>query len=216
MVEQKIKIMSAGEKGHKCNFSFEIVEGDGIGQIHRVKAPGLVREDLLNAFSALNVHLAAIDDAFKNVNVDHIDNMRSEDVTTGYTVSSFVLTGEEEDLKVVLKGMKYISSGKGGRMALETPKIVLDETSSYKWASQLCEAIMTLREEIELYKDGKYDPVDPPKESEDENQLNVFNADKNAVIVKNAKEKADRKAVKKAAKEGAATETKTEEPNDGQ
>lgn len=185
MEDQKIKIMSAREKGHKCNFSFEIIEGEGIGQVHGVKAPGLVKEDLLNAFSSLSVHLAALDDAFKNMEVTDISAMRNEEVTMGYTVSSFVLTGEEEDLKVVLKGMKYISSGKGGRMALETPKIPLDESSSYKWASQLRSAIEILRVEIELYKDGKYDPVDPPTEVKDSAQLNAFDENKNETIKKN-------------------------------
>ncbi len=215
MEEQKIKIMSAREKGHKCNFSFEIIEGEGIGQVHNVKAPGLVKEDLLNAFAALNVHLAAIDDAFHDMPIADIADMRSEDVTLGYIVSSFVLTGEEEDLKIVLKGMKYISSGKGGRMALETPKIPLDETSSYKWASSLREAIETLREEIELYKDGKYDPVDAPLDQPDPAQMDAFNENKNEALKKKAENKAADKLKKEEKKKKSAKSEEEEEPEAG-
>lgn len=192
---QTIRITEAKTKDHYCNCGFEITEGIGKGGTGTFKGKGLiVKSDLLNAFADLNVHLASLDDAFKSAGVDEdaLADLVSHELTGKYMVVGFKLTGSEEDLKISLIGDKYISSSVG-RMYVETPAIPL-EGSSYGHSHNLSEVIAKVREEVELYKNGKYDiqeeneiPVD------DENQLSLLNEEHNEAVVKKSKKKGKKK-----------------------
>lgn len=181
--EQQIYITAAAHKDGFCNYSFEITAGVGAGDTHNVKGKGLTMPDLDDAFAALNVHLACIDDAFKNagIEVTDIDAMVSDERTTDYIVSSVKITGSKEDRMIVLSGTKRISCSHG-RMDITTPKIPIDGgTSSYTWYNELQTAIDQLVAEVKLYKDGKYTLAEPDEEAEDPNQIDMFDGVKDAV-----------------------------------
>lgn len=154
-------IMEASIKDGFCNYSFEIIKGIGTGDTHGVKGSGLVMDDMHNAFSKLNVHLAAIDDVFKHagIEVENIHTMHTDDLTLLYHVTGFKIKGAKDDESIILIGNKYVGSA-GGRIELATPKIPLDTSSSYKWAYELKDAVIKARSEVTLYKEGKYQPVE--------------------------------------------------------
>lgn len=169
----KIEITSAQVKDDFCNYSFDILDGVGTGDTHNVKGKGIIDDDMREAFSKLNVHLACIDDVFKHadIEIENINTMRSHELATIYTVTGVKIKGGEEDLSVVLIGEKYVSAA-SGRMSLETPKIALDNLSSYHFHKDLKKAVDKVRTEVQLYKEGKYTAVEP-EEKEDPNQLKI-------------------------------------------
>lgn len=195
---QTIRITDAKTKDHYANCGFEITEGIGKGGTGTFKGKGLiVKADLLNAFADLNVHLASLDDAFKSAGVseDELSELVSHELTGKYTVVGFKLTGSEEDLKVSLIGDKYISSSLG-RMYVETPAIPL-EGSSYAHSHDLHEAIAKVRDEVEQYKNGKYDIQEENEIPEDdENQLSLLNEEHNEAMVTKVKAKKAKKSKK--------------------
>lgn len=190
--DQTIRVTGGRIKDHYGSLSFEITEGNGKGGVatfNGSKKKLIARTDLLNAFADLNVHLAALDDAFKAVGIDSesLEALKTNAITGKYCVVGVKLTGEEEDLKVSLIGDKSISVSMG-RMYIETPAIPL-EGSSYAHAEELAEAIDTLREELEQYKNGKYDIAEEEDEEEevDENQLELHNEEHNEAVVTKVK-----------------------------
>lgn len=158
--EETLEITSAAIKDDFCNYSFEIIKGLGSGDKHSVKGKGIIDDDLREAFFHLNVHLACVDDVFKhaNVNVDNINDLRGHELATAYSVVGVRIRGGSDDLSVILLGDKYISKV-SGRMSIETPKIPLDENSSYPFYSELRKVVKGIREEVKLYKEGKYTAV---------------------------------------------------------
>lgn len=176
-VEQKqqgsIQIMKAVVKDDFCNYEFEVTEGVGQGDTHSVKGKGIVDDDLKKSLGKMNVHLACVDDVFKHANVefDNIDTVRSHELAGLYQVTGLKFKGGEEDLSVILFGNKYVSQA-GGRIELETPRIPLDNLSSYPWHKKLLAVALAARKEVELYRAGKCTPVEP-KEIKNENQLTI-------------------------------------------
>lgn len=144
-----------------CDYTFEINEGIGLGDTHKVKGSGIIKDDMRKAFSKFNVHLACIDDVFKHsdIEVNDIDNLHTDELTGHYHVTGFKIKGSKENESIILKGLKYVSSA-GGRITIESPKISLDKLSSYKWYNELKTASDNAREEVKLYKEGKYEPVE--------------------------------------------------------
>ena len=138
-----------------CNYSYKILNGVGVGDTHTVKGTVICADSMLEAFAAFNVHMACIDDVFKHsgTDIDDIDTMHGHKLATIYTVTGFEIKGEAEDESIILTGNKYIGSA-GGRIELTTPKITLDNLSSYKWYNELKEAADNARYEVELYKGG--------------------------------------------------------------
>ena len=74
--------------------------------------------------------------------------------------------------------MKYVSSA-GGWMEIKSPEITLDNLSSYKWWNELKSAADHAREEVSLYKEGNYTPVEKEEEEPDNNQLTIFSTNGN-------------------------------------
>lgn len=172
--ERNFKIIDGAIKDGFCNWGFEIIRGVGIGNKYGAKGKcGLIKDDMKDAFAVLNVHLAYIDDVFKHANneVQDIDTMHNDELTTLYSVSGFKIQGGDDNESIILIGNKYVSGG--GRISLETPKIALDEGSSYKWYNELKAASDKVREEVALYSEGKYIPVEEDIEEEDPAQIKM-------------------------------------------
>jgi hypothetical protein len=166
--ERAYVIKDATIKDDFCNYGYEIKSGIGIGDTHNVKGSGIIDNDLREALGVFNVHLAAIDDAFKfsKYEIEDIDKEHVHELTGLYSVTGFKMSGTEEAESIILIGSKYVSAG--GRIKLETPKIPLDSASSYKWYNELKAAADTAREEVALYKEGK---CTPPEEEETDGPL---------------------------------------------
>lgn len=159
-------ITGAELKDGVCNYSYRIKEGTGIGDIHNVKGVGIHEEDLSKAFGKLNAHMAAIDDAFGDI--PSIKKMHNDEATAKYQVGGINIKGDENE-SVILKATKQISCS-GERLEIKTPKIPIDNLSSYKWWQDLRDITELVREEVALYKEGK---CTNPEPVEDENQLTI-------------------------------------------
>jgi hypothetical protein len=153
-----IEITAAAIKDDFCHYSFAILSGVGIGDKHNVKGSGIVDEDLKIAFARLNVHMAAIDDAFKSIDVDNIDKYHNSDQAHLYIVTGFEIKGSEENRQIILIGSKHINVG--GRIEMKTPKILLEPGTSYKWYNELLEESNKCIAEVEEYRNGKCTPVE--------------------------------------------------------
>jgi hypothetical protein len=166
--ERGISIIAAKIKDGLCHYSYEILEGVGQGATHNVKGPGIIKDSLRKAFERLRVHMAVIDDAFKNsgIEIDDIDNFHNAELTGCYVVDGLKIKGSAENESIILLGNKYVSAA-GGRMELASPKIPLDNLSSYKWYNELKVLSDNARAEVELYNAGNYTPIE--KEEEDVN-----------------------------------------------
>lgn len=166
-------ITEAAVKDDFCNYSFEVLKGIGIGDKASIKPKaGTIKETLRKAFSKFNVHLAFMDDVFKNSNIEieDIDKLHDDEHTSLYNVTGFKISGGDENESIILVGNKYISSG--GRITLETPKIFIHEHSGYKWYNELKLAADIARNEVAKYKEGNYIPV-VEEETEDPAQLKM-------------------------------------------
>ncbi len=170
-------ILSGLLKDGLCNYSYEILKGPGTGYVHTVKGKGIVLDDLTNAFQALSVHLAIMDDVFKHAGIDvkGIAKMRNHEHTALYSCTGFKLSGTEENQMIVLKGSKVVSVG--GQVELETPKILLDKFSAYLWYKELKDDLNVAVEEVELYNEGKC-VIPEPEDFVDDNQVSLISDEK--------------------------------------
>ena len=153
-----------------CHYGFDIVTGTAEGDaVPTQKGSHVITDDLRKAFNKLNVHLAYMDDIFKHAGVEikDIDLMHTDDLATLYVVSGFQITGSEENESVILMGDKELNNGRGARLSLTMPKIGIDELSSYKWYNELKDAVDVAREEVALYREGKYIADDDEKEEKE-------------------------------------------------
>jgi hypothetical protein len=146
-----------------CHYSIHVRRGMGIGT-HNVKGEGIVDVDMEIAFSKLNVHLAIIDGVFKHkeIDIDKVSKFHKHEITAEYTVNSFKINGEEDNLSVILNGSKHVANG---QMDLKTPKIILDNMGGYQFYKELKDSVDNAKLEVELYIKGKFTPVEPPEES---------------------------------------------------
>ena len=171
-------ITEAKLKDHTCLYKYEILKGVNAGDVHQVTntSDKLVEDTLLEAFSKFNVHLACIDDVFKHsgIEIDDVNKFHTHDLTGRYTVTGFKIKGGEEIESIVLSGNKVISSA-SGRIELDTPKIVLDNLSSYPWYKELIEAAEDAMEEVRQYKEGNFTLKEKPEEPEPDTKTgNLF------------------------------------------
>lgn len=171
------RITKASVKDDFCNYTYEITDGIGVGDVHNVKGKGIVERDMKDALSALNVHLAAIDDAFLRGGRDmetlqFLKDLRGDDLAVLYSVTGFEFKGPKDAETIILKGSKYVTCAHD-RIELACPPIPLDNLSSYKFYTELKEAATALRNEVALYKEGKYTPVQEVT-VRDENQGSLF------------------------------------------
>lgn len=161
MIPKKPLIFTSGKlKDGLCNYSYMINEGHNEGFEIDVKGKNIVDPDLSQAVGQLNVHLAAIDDAFKysKKKITDINAMHTDEIADLFHVTGFEIKGKDENESIVLIGTKYVSAG--GRIELKTPRIPLDNSSSYKWYQELKEVADLCRNEVEAYHNGKCTPVE--------------------------------------------------------
>lgn len=165
-------ITEAKIKDEFCFYSFEILEGIGAGDTHNVKGVGIIKPDMSKAFNKLNVHMAVIDDVFKHsgIEIEDIDNYHSHDLTTLFEVTGIKIKGSKGNESVILIGTKYVSAG--GIIDVTSPKIPMNNLSSYKWYNELKEAVDDVRHEVSLYREGKYTPVEVEK-AENAQQMTI-------------------------------------------
>lgn len=156
-----------------CNYEYEILAGIGVGRTHKVTGEGIIDQDLQNAFNKFRAHMAFIDDVFRhsNIEVEDIDQFHNHDLTLLFEVSGFQIKGGEGNESIVLIGTKYVSSI-SSRNEVKTQKVPLDSLSSYKWYNELKAAADIAREEVALYEQGKFTPVET-SDKEDANQLTI-------------------------------------------
>lgn len=172
---RSFSILDASVKDEICNYIYEVTDGIGIGDQHNVKGSGIVKDTLLTAFANFNVHLACIDEVFKHskIEIGDIDSMHSDELTSLFRVSGFKIKSSKGYDTVRLQGMKYVSSA-GGWMEIKSPEITLDNLSSYKWWNELKTAADQAREEVSLYKEGNYTPVEKEEEDTDTKVVTLF------------------------------------------
>lgn len=167
-------ITAASISDGKCNYEYRITDGTGTGDIHKVKGVGIHYDDLTIAFDKFNAHMADIDDTFRRSGkkIQDINKMHNDELTALFSVTGFQIKGDENE-SIILKATKQIECS-GERMDIQTPKIPIDNLSSYKHWEELKEAADQVREEVALYKEGKC--TNPEPEEEDNNQLSLGNA----------------------------------------
>lgn len=154
--ERGFSIVDASLKDDFCTYKYEVTTEPGRGDRHTVNGSGIVKDELKEAFKKLNVHLAHIDDAFKHrkkVPTSIMELMEDEQAGL-YEVTGFTLKGGSTNGAVILAGSKYVSVG--GRISINTPKVMLDNLSGYPFYEELKEAIEECREQVALYKEGNY------------------------------------------------------------
>lgn len=177
-IAKPIQIISASIKDGLCNYTYEVLTGSNLGDTHSVKGSGIVTDDLTNAFEKFNVHLAVIDEIFKNSNIEisDIDMFHDHELSMLYNVTDFKMKISGDFEQVSLKGTKIVTCGGGGRMELKTPMIALDNLSSYKWYNELKAAADTARFEVEEYKGGKCIPAEIEEPKKNSKQLSIGDA----------------------------------------
>jgi hypothetical protein len=152
--EKDVEIKSASLKDAVCNYSYELLTGRTVGDILNRRGNHIIHDDLQEAFKKFNVFLAHLDDAYTgNDNSTKLSFLESESETELYTVSSFKITGVEENKAIILSGNKYVTSGV---IAFDAPKVKLN--GSYIYLSELLEVLANVIEEVEKYMDGKTAP----------------------------------------------------------
>lgn len=178
--QRNYSITEAHIKDGFCNYTFQVIRGNGIGDNVTVKGKaGTIKESLRKAFEQFNAHLAFMDDVFKycGIEIDDINKFHDNEYTALFDVTGFKIQGGEENESIILFGSKYISLG--GRFNLDTPKTFIHEHSGYKWYNELKAAADNAREEVALYKEGNYIPVEEDEMPEDPAQLKIsFSASK--------------------------------------
>jgi hypothetical protein len=173
-VEIKSPIIMAGSiNDGLCNYTYSIKKGIGKGFTHNVKGVGIIDVEMEIAFHMLSAHLAVIDDVFFHSGEDiaSMKEVRKHPNAKRYNVTGFKIKGAEEEEFVILTGTKQIECS-NHFMNIETPKIPLDNLSSYKFHDELKAAVEKAREEVELYSNGKYTEQEP-EIKEDKDQLNI-------------------------------------------
>lgn len=166
-LEKNFEIKEAAVKDDYCHYTQIITKGVGEGDTHKVKGTGIVYPDMHDALGKLRVHMAVIDDVYKhsNIEIDSIENFNNHDLTLLYNVTGFKIKGSEENASIAIIGTKYVTSAVG-RIAMETPEVLMDASSGYKWYNELKEVADLVRMEVALYALGKC--TKPTKTEEEE------------------------------------------------
>lgn len=151
----EIAIIEASVKDAKCTYKYKILKGANKGVIHSVKNhPGIVDETLEEALKIFAPHMAAIADMFKyaKVKVDDIDNFHNHELPLLFSVTGFKM---KSDTSIVIVGNMFVTMA-SGRLEIDTPEIMFDEISSYKWYGQLKKAAEDACQEVLEFHNGKF------------------------------------------------------------
>ncbi|MBX3253950.1 MAG: hypothetical protein KF862_07390 [Chitinophagaceae bacterium] len=144
-------ILNAKVKEGICEYSYEINSGPCEGdQVKGRKGINIVHDDLTDAFSKLDVHLAILDDAFIDQELS-LEEMEKE--TKSFRVYGFRVSGTDENEGFILSGEKWV---KYGSVGIDSPKIT--KASAYPYWQELCDAMEAARNEVQGYMNGKSAP----------------------------------------------------------
>lgn len=170
-VQKTLSILSANIKDDFCNYSYRYLSGVEKDIPQQSKGIYIIKDELKDAFAKFNVHLAFIDDLFKNAGIDvrDIDMLHSHEFTYLMETSGIQIIGDDEFEQIKLIGTKLVSGGH--RIPIETYRIPLDNLSSYKWYNELKTAADVVRKEVERYKFGNYTVPEHMKEDEEAKKL---------------------------------------------
>lgn len=168
-VKRPYKITEANIVDDFCNYKYEMVEGKGPYDKHKVDGKGIIVDDMRDVFTKMRVHMAAVYGVFslQGLDIKDIDQHHNDDVTAEFHVNGFKIKGGKDMESISLIGSKHIA-GVGGRMGLTTPWIEMSSLSSYQWYNELKVLADKAREEVALYKEGKY--IVPNLDDEDEEE----------------------------------------------
>ncbi|MVT11349.1 hypothetical protein [Chitinophaga tropicalis] len=172
---QEIEIRAGYLKDNMfCHYEYDhTVAANTTDNIKR-KSQVPVHEDMITAFSDLDVHLAVIWKEINPEEIKDIDNLPEliEDLDlddpgqdklavmlSKFSVNAFKIVGSGENEGVVLIGQKQLDNYENGK--LETP--VVKWQSDYPFVNELHVAVFNAVEEIEQYMQGKQAP---PKQQE--------------------------------------------------
>ena len=153
--EKASEIKKAVIKDEYCSYTYELLTGKTKGDMINRKGVHVVHQDMLDAFTNLEVFVAHLDDAFSSwaVNQTPIQDLERNEKVDLYGITGFQISGTDENKSVVLNGVKTVSQGS---FAFATPKIKLG--GSYLYAEELQSRLDVLIKEVELYSEGKSAP----------------------------------------------------------
>lgn len=170
-------ILQATIKDGLCNYQYQITSGDVAHDAHNVKGKGIVDEDMRTAFGNLSVHMAYMDGVFHlaGKGEQDIDTLKSDELTFNYRVKEIKIKKTKAFEAVTFVGEKHLSIVSGWA-DLVMPEVVLDNLTGYKWYNELIRDVEAVREEVALYKEGKYTlPEADIPVVKDDKQGNLFN-----------------------------------------
>jgi hypothetical protein len=161
--EQLIKIKSAQLKDEYCNYSFEQRVALGVVNKFSVKSQVKFHNDLKDAFTKLNAHLAVICEEVAHKDIRDIDTGegRIQSITEkleAFTVDAFHYNNDA----VTLIGQKLLSTGEC--VKLETPEVEM--SGNYQFSNELLAAVLVLINEVLMYHNGDKKAPDPQREIE--------------------------------------------------
>jgi len=151
---KEVEIKSASLKDALCDYSYELLTGKTKGDNLNRKGTHIVHEDLQDAFDKFRVFFAHLDDAYTgNDNATELSTLIAEPETENYYVSSFKITGVEENRSLIISGTKYVNAG---TISFSAPKVKLN--GNYLYLSQLEDCLDNAIKEVEYYMNGKAAP----------------------------------------------------------
>ncbi|WP_077417947.1 hypothetical protein [Chryseobacterium sp. JV274] len=154
--EKQIEIKSAVLKDMSCNYSYELLHGLTKGDELARKGVHIVHDDMFEAFKQLDVFLAHIDGVFHWANNQtHIDDLEEHEDLEKFNVSSFKITGTDENKSVILSGSKETSIG---TITFSTPKVKIGDNGTYLYIQELKDRLDVVIEQVEAYMNGKTAP----------------------------------------------------------
>lgn len=172
-----VNILSAALKNAMCNYSYEILDGVGEGDIINRKGSSIVHSDLIRAFRKLDVHLALICEEIDKSSIsdiEHFENMKTvefEDGTIEKAVSAFTANSVKTDKSgVTVTGTKELSTG--DHVTLQSPKVDWDD--DYQFLGELKVVVDEIQFEVEEYMNGKKAPEYVQQELSFETETDQF------------------------------------------
>lgn len=152
--QNDVEIKSATLRDALCNYSYELMTGTTVGDVLNRKGNQIVHEDLQDAMSKFDVFLAHLDDAYtENDNKTELSTLEEDVTTEKYSVSSFKLSGVEENKSIILSGSKIVDAGV---ITFDSPKVKLH--GNYLYLTQLLDVLDNVIDEVEQYMVGKSAP----------------------------------------------------------
>ena len=152
-----IRITKAKVKNSQLELAYNRIDGDNNATVEVTeKLPYIVHPDLITTFIKLRKHMSKLCDLREGdvLNEDNFESFNAEDLSNLF-VSSFTISGDDENEGVVITGGKKLASGKV--INLNTPFTrFTDEVDTYLFEDDLYVDIQACIYEIEEYLKGKF------------------------------------------------------------